>query len=67
VAIQQKAAPYKSFTNASPALTKEWKSFRYEGVADGDYAADQVKGTIQIGNAKQTIDFANIVVLNMGQ
>jgi len=66
-AIQQKAAPYKSLGNGSPKLTKEWQSFRYEGVADKDYGTDTVKATIQIGNARQTIDFANIVVLNMGQ
>lgn len=66
-AIQQKAEPYKTIGNGSPALTDRWQSFRYEGVADKDYGADEVKATIQIGNAKQTIDFANLVVLNMGQ
>lgn len=66
-AIQQKAEPYKSIGNGSPALSSQWQSFRYEGVSDRDYGADEVKATIQIGNAKQTIDFANLVVLNMGQ
>lgn len=66
-ALQQKEAPYKTLGNGSPALTSAWQSFRYEGVADRDYAADAVKATIQIGNARQTIDFANIIVLNMGQ
>jgi hypothetical protein len=65
--IQQKAEPYKTLGNGSPALTDKWQSFRYEGVADQDYAAGEVKGTIQVGNAKQTIDLANIVILNMGQ
>jgi len=66
-AIQQKAAPYKSFFNGSPDLTGEWQSFRYEGVADKDYKADEVKATIQVGNARQKIDFGPITVVNMGQ
>jgi len=66
-AVQQKAAPYKSFFNGSPALTGEWQSFRYEGVADKDYKADEAKATIQIGNARQKIDFGPISVVNLGQ
>lgn len=66
-AIQMKAAPYTSLVSGQPALTGGWQSYRYEGTADKDYAADALKASIQIGNARQTIDFGPIVVLNLGQ
>jgi hypothetical protein len=66
-AIQMKAAPYSSLVSGQPALTGEWKSYRYEGTADKDHAAGALKASIQVGNAKQTIDFGPIVVLNLGQ
>lgn len=66
-AIQMASAPYTTLGSGQPALTGEWKSFRYEGVADKDYAAGAVKATIHIGNTKQVVDFGPIIVLNMGQ
>ena len=45
----------------------EWQFHKIEGKADKDYPADALKATIQIGNAKQTIDFGPIAVLNLGQ
>jgi hypothetical protein len=66
-AIQMKAAPYSSLVSGQAALTGDWKSYRFEGTADKDHAAGALKASIQIGNAKQTIDFGPIVVLNMGQ
>lgn len=65
--LQMAAAPYTTLGNGQPALTGEWKAFRYEGTADKDYGADGVKAAIHIGNAKQVIDFGPIIVLNMGQ
>ena len=65
--LQMAAAPYTTIGNGQPALTTEWKAFRYEGTADKDYGPDGVKAAIHIGNAKQTIDFGPIIVLNMGQ
>jgi hypothetical protein len=66
-AVQLKAAPYTGVVSGPVTLGPEWKLHRIEGKADKDYPADALKATIQIGNAKQTIDFGPVVVLNMGQ
>lgn len=67
IAVQQVAAPYSGVVTGQLPLSPEWKVHRIEGRADKDYSAGALKATIQIGNAKQTIDFGPIVVLNMGQ
>ena len=67
VAIQQKAAPYKGIVSGEVSVGTEWKLHQIEGRADKDYPADALKATVQLGNAKQTIDLGPIVVLNMGQ
>ena len=66
-AVQLKAAPYTGIVSGSAEIGPEWKLHKVEGKADKDYGAGALKATIQIGNAKQTIDFGPIVVLNMGQ
>jgi hypothetical protein len=66
-AVQQKAAPYSGVISGEVMVGPEWKLNEIEGRADKDYAADALKATIQVGNAKQTIDFGPIVVLNMGK
>ncbi len=66
-AIQMKAAPYTGVVQGQVTVGPEWQFHRIEGTADKDYPADALKATIQIGNARQTIDFGPVVVLNMGQ
>lgn len=66
-AVQLKAAPYTSVVSGQVAIGPDWKFHKIEGKADKDYPSDALKATIQIGNAKQTIDFGPVVVLNMGQ
>lgn len=67
VAIQQIAAPYKGVVSGEMPVGAEWKLHRIEGRADKDYPANALKATVQLGNAKQTVDLGPIVVLNMGQ
>lgn len=66
-AVQLKAEPYTSIVAGPVTVGPEWKMHKIEGRADKNYPADALKATIQIGNAKQTIDFGPVVVLNMGQ
>lgn len=66
-AIQLSAAPYSSVVQGSVDIGTEWKLQQIKGKADKDYAADTVKATIQLGNAKQTVDLGPIIILNMGQ
>lgn len=66
-AIQLKAAPYSAVISGPATIGAEWAPQKIEGRADKDYPAGALKATLQVGNAKQTIDFGPIVVLNMGQ
>ena len=66
-AIQLKAAPHTGVVQGQVTVGPDWQFHRIEGTADKDYPADALKATIQVGNARQTIDFGPVVVLNMGQ
>lgn len=66
-AIQMKAAPYTGVVQGQVTVGPQWQAHRIEGKADRDYPADALKATIQIGNARQVVDFGPVVVLNMGQ
>lgn len=65
-AIQLGSAPYSTVMSSSETIGPEWKDYRIEGVSDGAYAAGDLKVTIQLATAKQTVDFGPIVVLDMG-
>jgi len=65
-AIQLAGAPYSTVMTGTETIGPEWKDFRIEGVSDGAYAAGDLKVTIQLATAKQTVDFGPIVVLDMG-
>ena len=66
-AVQEKAAPYAGIVSGQATVGPEWKLHQIKGKAQKSYPADALKATIQIGNARQTIDFGPVVVLNMGQ
>jgi hypothetical protein len=65
-AVQLAAAPYSTVISGEAAIGPEWKDFRIEGVSGGAYAAGDLKVTIQLATARQTVDFGPIVVLDMG-
>jgi hypothetical protein len=66
-AVQEKAAPYGAVVSGQATIGPEWKLHQIKGKATRSYAADALKATIQIANAKQTIDFGPIVVLDTGR
>lgn len=66
-AIQLNAAPYSTIMQDSAGIGPEWKQFKVEGVSDNNYSANQLKVTIQLATAKQTVDFGPIVVLDRGK
>lgn len=66
-AVQEAAAPYTGIVSGQVTVGPEWKLHQVEGRASKDYPAAALKATIHLGNAKQTIDFGPVVVLNMGQ
>jgi hypothetical protein len=45
----------------------EWKDFEVHGVSDANYRPGDIKVTIQLATAKQTVDFGPIVVLDKGK
>jgi hypothetical protein len=65
--VQMNIAPYTGVVSGKVTIGPEWKLHKVEGTAKQDFPASALKAMIQIGNAKQTIDFGPIVVLNMGQ
>lgn len=66
-AIQLNAAPYSTIMQDSAAIGQDWKDFKVEGVSDNHYSPNQLKVTIQLATAKQTVDFGPIVVLDRGK
>jgi len=67
IAVQMKAAPYTGVISGPVTVTPEWAPHKIEGKSAKAYPAGALKATVQVANAKQTIDFGPIVVLNMGQ
>jgi len=66
-AIQLNAAPYSTVMQGSADIGSDWKVFNIEGVSDNNYSANELKVTIQLATAKQTVDFGPIVVLDRGK
>jgi hypothetical protein len=66
-AVQLVAAPYSTIMQGSAAIGPEWKEFQVEGVSDGNYRPGDIKVTIQLATAKQTVDLGPIVVLDKGK
>lgn len=65
-AIQLKAAPYTTILSEGVTVGPAWEFHKIEGTAAKDYAPDDIKATIQLGNAKQTVDFGPIMVFDLG-
>jgi hypothetical protein len=66
-ALQLVAAPYTTLFSEPITVGPEWKMYQIKGKAASSYAPGTVKASIQLGNAKQTVDFGTIFVLDMGQ
>lgn len=66
-AIQLNSAPYTTIMQGSGQIGPEWKDFQVEGTSDASYKAGDLKVTIQLATAKQTVDFGPIVVLDRGK
>lgn len=63
-AIQLAAAPYSTVMQGSGEIGPDWKVFNIEGTSDGVYSPGQLKVSIQLATARQTVDFGPIVVLD---
>ena len=67
-AVQLASAPYSTVVGGgSNDIGPEWKMYQITGKADRDYRPGQLKVTIQLATAKQTVDFGPIMLFDMGQ
>ncbi len=66
-AIQLAAGPYSTVMSGSAEIGPEWKDFQITGTSSGNYKAGDLKVTVQLATAKQTVDFGPIVVLDRGK
>lgn len=66
-AIQLNGAPYTTVLSGGATVGPNWELHKIEGTAAKDFPASDIKSTIQLGNAKQTIDFGPIMVFDFGQ
>lgn len=66
-ALQLANAPYTPLFGDQITVTPEWKLYQIKGKASAAMAPGTLRSTIQLGNARQTVDFGTIFVLDMGQ
>jgi hypothetical protein len=66
-AIQLAAAPYSTIVQGSAEIGPEWKPFQVTGTSDGNYKPGELKVTIQLATARQTVDFGPLIVLDKGK
>jgi len=66
VTIQRKIEPYDSIFEERIALDTEWKLYNAAGKANRDYAADKTQLNFNLARAKQTIEFGQFYIMNLG-
>jgi hypothetical protein len=60
-------APWSPVFGSSADIGPEWKQIEISGKADKDYKPSDLSISFQLGNAKQTVDFGPILLLDVGQ
>ena len=66
VAIQRNTEPYDSVLDERFAIGKEWKLYNASGTAKRDYAADKTNINFNLARAKQTLEFGQFYIMNLG-
>lgn len=66
VTIQRKIEPYDSIFEERMDLDKDWKLYNVAGKAKRDYAADKTQLNFNLARAKQTIEFGQFYIMNLG-
>ena len=66
VALQRDIEPYDQVILERIALDTEWKKYHLSGKANRDYAANVTELNYNLALAKQTIEFAEYYVMNIG-
>jgi hypothetical protein len=66
-AVQMNGAPYTTVISGSATVGPEWSLQKIEGTAAKDFAPGDIKTTMQLGNARQTIELGPVMLFDMGQ
>ena len=66
VNIQRNIEPYDSVFEERVALGTEWKLYHATGKAKRDYAADKTQLNFNLARAKQTLEFGQFYIMNLG-
>lgn len=66
VAIQRNVEPYDSVFEEQIDLGTEWKLHSVAGKAGRDFSIDKTQINFNLARAKQTIDFGQFYVMNLG-
>jgi hypothetical protein len=65
--VSLRSPPWSGLLGGPAEIGPEWKRFEFEGKADKDYAPGAIGVGINIGQAKQTIDFGPILLLDLNK
>jgi hypothetical protein len=66
VALQRNVEPYDSVVEQRIDLGQDWKLHSVSGKAKRDYAADKTNLNFNLAYAKQTIEFGQFYIMNLG-
>lgn len=66
VGLQRNIEPYDSVFEERVALGKEWKLYHATGKAKRDYKADKTQLNFNLARAKQTLQFGQFYIMNLG-
>lgn len=65
--VQQIAAPYAGIAEAMVILQPRWQLHYVKGIAPADFEASQMSIAFNIASRKQTVQFGQFYVMNLGQ
>lgn len=65
--LQQKAAPYAGVVEKTFVLADRWQVHYMAGVAGESFAPGEIAVSFNVGNLKQTVEFGQYYVTNLGK
>lgn len=65
-ALQRNVEPYDSILEESFEPGMEWKLYSLSGKANRDYSADKTNMNFNLAKAKQTLEFGQFYIMNLG-
>jgi len=66
IALQRNIEPYDTVFEERVDLGTEWKLYNVAGKAKRDYAADKTNLNFNLAHAKQTLQFGQFYIMNLG-